>query len=100
MQIERDGFTVLYVQQDERAGIVHDGKESSGILQEKIDFIGAEDVREHVPTVYGGGVRGVGDWNVGPPLARGVRIAVERWKLERGFRASGAGGRRGVGGGR
>jgi hypothetical protein len=86
MQIERDEFTVLYVQQDEGTGIVHDGKESSGILQEKIDFIGAEDVREHVPTVYGGG-------------ARGVRSAVERWKLERGSRASGAGGRRGAGGG-
>ena len=99
MQIERDEFAVLYVQQDEGTGIVHDGKESSGILWEKIDFIGAEDVREHVPTIYGGGVRGVGDWNVPPPLVRSVRIAVERWKLERGSRASGAGGRRGAGGG-
>ena len=86
MQIERDEFAVLYVQQDERAGIVHDGKESSGILRERTDFIGDEDVREHVHTVHRGG-------------ACGVRSAVGRWKLERGFRASGAGGRRGAGGG-
>jgi hypothetical protein len=45
MQIERDEFTVLYVQQDEGTGIVHDGKESSGILWEKTDFIGGGETR-------------------------------------------------------